>query len=181
MTAVLFQFHCEAREMVDRAAEWAQTYEFRVAAERFFPDYRILALESNDMSEAYATLGQIDRLALRRGRFDLTATRTHWFVERNPDSLFLGVVQPTDGELRGSWLEGATQDEELLRTWRRILRGLKASMHKGASIRGMTGIVRAAPSYRHTAGAHLLAVQGVHMVSVPGGPEYLFDDLAFPA
>jgi hypothetical protein len=181
MTAVLFQFHGEARELIDRAAEWTQTYDFRVAAERFFPEYRILGLTSNDVSEAYTNLGQIDRLTLRRGELDLTATRTHWFVERNPDSLFLGVAWPTDGELRGSWLEGATQDEELLRTWRRILRGMKGSMHIGASIRGKTGIVQAAPSYRHTAGAHLLAAQGVHMVSVPGGPEYLFDDLSVPA
>ena len=167
--------------MIDGAGEWAETYGFRVAAEQFFPDYRILALKSHDLTEAYTNLGQIDRLALRRGEFDLTATRTHWFVARNSDCLFLSVDWHTEDQLRESWLEGATQDDELLRTWRRILRGMKASMHKGASLRGLTGIVAAAPAHRHTAGAHLLAEQGVRMVAAHGGPEYLFDDLSLPA
>jgi hypothetical protein len=181
MTAVQFQFHGEAREMLDRAAEWAEMNAFRVAVERFFPDYRVLALKSHDVSEAYANLGQINRLALRRDEFDLTATKTHWFVERNPDSLFLSVEWPSDDGLRESWLEGATQDDDLLRTWRRIIRGIKASMHKGASVRGWTGIVAAAPAHRHTAGAHQLAENGVRMLAGAGGTEYLFDDISFPA
>lgn len=181
MTAVQFQFHGEALEMIDLAVEWAETYDFRVAAERFFPDYRnFRALRSHDVSEAYRSLGQIDRLALRRGDFDLTATRTHWFVERNADCLFLSVDWPADGELRESWLEGATEDDELLRTWRRILRGFKASMHQGASVRGMTGMVAAAPAHRHTAGAHALAEQGTRMLAVAGTAEYLFNDLSLP-
>ena len=36
MTAVQFQFHGEAREMIDLAAGWAETERFQVAAERFF-------------------------------------------------------------------------------------------------------------------------------------------------
>jgi hypothetical protein len=111
----------------------------------------------------------------------MTATKTHWFVERNADCLFLSVQWPSDDRLRESALEGATQDEELLRTWRRMLRGLKASMHKGASVRGWTGIVAAAPAHRHTAGAHQLAEQGVRMLAVAGGTEYLFEDLSLPA
>ena len=167
--------------MIDLAAHWADTYGFRVAVERFFPDYRILALKSHDVSEAYAKLGQLDRLALRRGEFDLTATKTHWFVERNADSLFLSVAWPSDDGLRESWLEGATQDDELLRTWRRILRGIRAPMHKGASVRGWTGIVGPAPAHRHTVGAHQLAEQGVSMFAGAGETEYVFDDLSSSA
>jgi hypothetical protein len=181
MTAVQFQFHGEPREMLDTAAEWAERYEFRIAVERFFPSYRILALTSHDVSEACANLGQIDRLALRRDEFDLTATKTHWFVDRNADSLFMSVEWPSDDGLRESWLEGATQDDELLRTWRRIIRGIKSSMHKGASVRGRTGVVAAAPAHRHTVGAHQLAEQGVRMLAGAGGTEYLFDDISFPA
>jgi hypothetical protein len=53
-------------------------------------------------------------------------------------------------------------------------------MHAGARVHGPTGKSTAAPSHRHTIGAHRLAESGVTMLAVAGGARYEFDDLAPP-
>jgi hypothetical protein len=173
--SVQLQFHAEGHEMLELAATWADEYGFRVAAERFFPDYRVVEVDTRD-EQAFGKLDHVDRVAFARQQFDLTASTTQAFV--NADVLFVSVEWPIDGVLRESALGGSTDDDQLLRTWRRIIRRLRQSMHKGASTRGWTGIAGTAPAHRHTLGAHRLAEQGIRMLGPAGGTEFLFDDLS---
>lgn len=179
MTMVRLQFHAEASEMIDLAVKWAETYGFRLAAEQFFPDYRVVELTTDNPAEAYEKVDQIRRIAFRRGEFDLTASTTHQFVTRNEDCLYLSIQWPTEEGLRESAIGGVTDDKDLLRAWRQMIRELKTSMHKGAVIRGWTGITGPAPAHRHTVGAHKLAERGVKMLAVAGGSQFLFDDVSF--
>ena len=175
LTSVILQFHAEGGEMVDLARKWANEYGFRVGVEQFFPAYR--ALEVNPKSDqAFDRLHQVDRVSLARGPFDLTAPSAHRFVAT--DVLYLDIEWPRDEGLREGAIRGSTHDDELLRTWRRMIRQMVKSMHKGAALRGWTGLAGKASAHKHSAGAHRLAEQGVRMLAVAGGTEFLFDDLS---
>jgi hypothetical protein len=176
MTSVQLQFHGEASELIETAKGWANRYEFRLAAERFFPEYR--PFELADIADAGNGLGSVDRLALGRRPFNLTPTRTHEFVARNPDCLFVSVEWPTSDGLRESAFDGGTTDMDLLRIWRRMLREAKSMMHKGAVIRNWySSATYPVPSHLHTVGAHNLASQGIKMLAAAGSIAYLFDDV----
>ena len=179
MTRVQLQFHAEAREMIELAARWAETYRWHVAIEQCFPDYRVVVLDTYAANEAYERLDKVDRVAVRPSEFDLTATGTHQFVVRNIDCLFLDVEWPAKNGLRESALGGATDDEELLRTWRRMIRAMQKPMHKGAVVRSWVATL-ALPAHLHTPGAHELAARGVRMLAAAGGNDYEFDDLVEP-
>lgn len=178
MTSVQLQFHGEARELIELAATWAAEHDLHLSAEVFFPDYVVRELSSLSAIEAFEKLGQVRRVAIGRGEFDLTPTRTHHFVEQNRESLFVTIDWPTKDGLRESAFDGRTDDEDLLRLWRRLIRQAKAAMHKGAVTRGPTGITGSRPAHRHTVGAHKLAEQGVRMLGVAGGTAFIFDDVA---
>ncbi len=178
MTAVQLQFHAEAREMIDIAFEWAQRYGFRLAAEEYFPDYRAVQLTKGRRGDG-ETFRQVRRIALGRREFDLAGSTTHQFVTRNEDCLSLSIHWPTKEGLRELSLGGVTEQVDLLKSWRRMIREAKASMHKGAVIHGrLSGITSPVPAHRHTAGAHELAERGVRMLAVAGGNEYRFDDVS---
>jgi hypothetical protein len=178
MTSVLLQFHAQGGEIIDLARNWADEYGFRLAVEQFFPDYRAVEVDLQS-DTAFEKLHQVRRVSLGRGPLDLTASTAHRFV--TPDVLYLDIQWPTDQGLREGALGGSTDDDQLLRMWRRMIRQLVKSMHKGASTLGWTGIVGPAPAHKHTAGAHRLAEQGVRMLASAGSTEYLFDDVLLSA
>jgi hypothetical protein len=164
--------------MIDLAFEWAERYGFRLAAETFFPDYRAVGLTSDDRSYVRDRFNEVRRIALGQREFDLAASTTHDFVTRNEDCLYLSIDWPTEEGMRESFLGGVTDQIDLLNIWRRMIRELKVSMHKGAVVHGrLSAITSPLPAHRHTIGAHELAEQGVRMLAAAGGNEYRFDDL----
>jgi hypothetical protein len=179
MNRVQLQFHAEASEMIELAARWAETFGLRLAAEQYSPDYRVVVLQTRDSNEAHARLDRVDRIAIGPGDFDLTATTTHQFVTRNVDCLYLDVESETNGGLRESAIGGATENVDLLRTWRRTIRAMKKPMHRGAVVRSWAATLTLL-AHLHTPGAHVLAARGVRMLSAAGGNDYVFDDLAEP-
>jgi hypothetical protein len=179
MAGVQLQFHAEASEMIELAARWAETYGLQLAAEQYFPDYRVVVLQTRDSKEARARLDGVDRIAIGPGDFDLTATTAHQFVTRNTDCLYLDVESPTNYGLRESAIGGATENVDLVRTWRRMIRAMKKPMHKGAVVRSWAAALTL-PAHMHSPGAHVLAARGVRMLAVAGGNDYVFDDLVEP-
>lgn len=179
MKKVQIQFHADAREMIDRAVDWARTHDLSIAAEEFFPAYRAFGLLDQDVARELPSFERIDRLALKGGRFDLTATTAQQFVSMNEGSLFLSIDWPTKDGVRESALGGVTNDPELLRTWRLIINDFKRSAHRGAVIRAaFSAATSPVATHLHTVGAHELAQQGTKMLAAAGSNEYIFDDVS---
>ena len=159
LSTVSFQFHAHGNEVMELAQRWADDYGFAIAAEQFWPAYRVVAAQN---TKALAQLERVDRIAVGPTEFDVTALRTHQFVGFNPGHLFLDVEMPTQQGLQESAVSGATDDPELLRLWRRLIRAERESMHKGARVQSFDRVRSAPlPNHRHTSGAHALAEQGV--------------------
>jgi hypothetical protein len=177
--ATRFQFHVDPDEAWELACRWASEYGLSLAAEQYFPEYRVAAV-TLDASECVGTDGleRIDRAALSRRPPDLEGTTTHEFVTRNEDCLYLSIGRYADGTLRESALSGDTDDPDTLRIWRRLIRRARSEMHKGAAARSPhSRSVQRLPNHRHTSGAHALAVRGVRMLAFAGTTEYVFDDV----
>ena len=169
-----FQFHATSEELVELARSWRDAHGLRLAAEQLFPDWHVIAVDGQESREQ---LGTIDRLALRREPFDLTATTDRAFTSSNPNSLYIQLAKVTRNELGEAMIGGYTIDPAEAELWRRLIGKVRAASHKGASVRNWAA-TRRLLSHRHTTGAHRLAEDGVRMVAFPGvGTEYLFDDL----
>jgi hypothetical protein len=180
MPATTFQFHADPGEAWELACGWASEYGLELAAEQYFPDYRVVAV-SPDAGKCpeVERLERIDRAALCRRAPDLGATTMHEFVTRNEDCLYLAIGRCGDGALRESALSGHTDDPETLRIWRRLIRRARSEMHRGAEARSPhSGHGQHLPNHRHTSGAHELAARGVRMLGIAGSTEYVFDDIA---
>jgi hypothetical protein len=171
---VRFQFHATPEELVDLARSWRDAHDLHLAGEQFFPDWHVFALEGDELLER---LDAIDRLALRRNKFDLMATTANAFTEGNPGSFYIHVQKVTGNELGEAAIGGYTSDPAEADLWRRLIRKVRAACHKGASVKNWAAGAKV-PSHRHTTGAHRLAERGMRMVAFPGGgTEYTFDDL----
>lgn len=180
MSATTFQFHADPHEAWELACRWASEYGLRLAAEQFFPDYRVAAFAPDAGASIEAQgLQQIDRLVLCKGTPDLHASTTHEFVTRNQDCLYFSIGQKTDGAVRESALSGQTEDQDMLQIWKQLIRRARSEMHKGAEVRDpYSGRTRRLPNHRHTSGAHELFARGVRMLAAAGSTEYIFDDVA---
>ena len=178
MAGVGLQFHAEPRELLGLAGGWAARDGLRVGVERFFPEYSAVEIVAAELSDVAARGEKVDRLLLAVGRLDVRAGSALEMLERNPEFLALLIGTHTDDGLRESWLHGRADGGETLRLWRRIVRRARDGMHRGAHVHGVnTGAVAPRPSHRHTPGAHALAEQGVTMLALAGGNEYVFDDV----
>jgi hypothetical protein len=170
-----FQFHATPEELVDLARAWRDAHGLHVAAEHFFPDWRVWSLDKSTKHSAQPRT--IDRLALRRQAFDLTATTDRAFAQRNLGSLFITVGRLMSNELGESSIGGYTSDPAEIGLWRRLIRKVRADSHKGATIHNWATSGHLA-SHRHTTGAHRMAEQRVRIVQFKGGGnEYTFDDI----
>jgi hypothetical protein len=174
VTGIGFQFHAPPEELVDLARAWRDAHGLHLAAEHFFPDWRVWSL---DQSETYSGQhGTIDRLALRRQAFDLTATTARAFTQGNPGSLYITVGTLMNNELAESSIGGYSSDPAEIGLWRRLIRKVRTDSHKGATVHNWATSGHL-PSHRHTTGAHRMAEQGVRIVQFKGGNEYTFDDI----
>jgi hypothetical protein len=177
MPRIQIQFHAAPDEALGLATQWARDHDLTVVAEQFFPDYQAVAVPGGEVSGMGGKLTRVDRVALCRRDPDLAATAAHEFVSRNPGCLFLSIGPRDDDGLRESALGGATDDDDTLRAWRRIVKQAKAGMHQGAAVRNPhSGVAQRVPKHLHTPGAHELAEQGVTMLAAAGWNRYEFDD-----
>ena len=178
MGGVGFHFHAESRELVGLAEGWAARDGLVVAVERFFPDYVVEMVDGAEVASAVVRIGEVDRVVFGLASLDVRAGSSLEMLDRNPECMALLIGRLGSEGLRESWLHGRAGDEGTQRLWRRIVRRERARMHRGARVRGVnTGIVEPQPSHRHTPGAHALAEQGVTMLALAGGNEYVFDDV----
>lgn len=174
-TGVDFQFHATPEELVDLARAWRDAHDLHLAAEHFFPDWSVWALDRSEKpSEQHH---EINRLALRREAFDLTATTGWAFTQGNPGSLYITVGTLMNNELEESGIGGYASDPAEIGLWRRLIRKVRTDSHKGATVHNWATSGHL-PSHRHTTGAHRMAEQGVRIVQFKGGNEYTFDDIA---
>jgi hypothetical protein len=171
---VVFQFHATPEELIDLARSWRDAHDLHLAAEHFFPDWRVCLLDRPEQHTGQHET--IDRLALRRLPFDLTATTGWRFAKSNPGSLFVTVGTVMSNELAESGIGGYTSDPAEMGLWRRLIRKVRTDSHKGATVHNWATRGHL-PSHRHTAGAHRMAEQGVRIVQFKGGNEYTFDDI----
>ena len=177
VAGVAFQFHSTPEELIDLARSWRDAHDLHLAAEHFFPDWRVCSLDRPETHSGEH--GTINRLALRRQAFDLTATRGIAFTQGNPGSLFITVGRLMSNELAESSIGGYTHDPTEVDLWRRLIRKVRTDSHKGATVHNWAATGHL-PSHRHSAGAHRMAEQGVRIVQFKGGNEYTFDDVPAP-
>ena len=178
MAKVQLQFHADPHEAVELGLMWAGEHGLAAVAERFFPRYE--AVEGTGSAAGLIRrLGSVDRVALCRDAPDVTATSAHEFAARNADCLFLMIGGRSEEGVRESALGGVSEDPELLRTWRSLVRRAGAAMHSGATVRNpMSDRETRKPAHLHSPGAHELARNGVPMLASAGWNEYTFDDCA---
>ena len=177
MPKIQFQFHADRSEAVSLGVMWARAHALRPVVEQFFPAYQALEVSDDEPSTIVRKLHQIDRVAMCRTDPDLTVSTAHEFVSRNPDCLFLSIGSHGEDGLRESALGGVTEERDMHKLWRDLIRAAKSAMHTGARVRDpASGAENEAPTHLHTPGAHELAARGVPMLAVAGWNEFKFDD-----
>jgi hypothetical protein len=181
MRDVQRQFHAADSEMLEWAVRWATDNDWNVVVERFFPSYRAVACSPRDLQAVARSIGEVRRVSIGPRKPMLDIATSHKLVGANPDRLWMLLGGLGDEGLREASVSGGTQDVATLKTWRGLLRIANAEMHAGARVHGLSGESAAAPSHRHTIGAHRLAESGVTMLAVAGSVRYEFDDLVPPS
>jgi hypothetical protein len=174
---IRLQFHVDPGEALELAAGWASELQLKVALEKFFPLYRVVASAADDLLATAGQLGGIDRVTICPQDPHLGARTTYEFVALNPGCLFFLISRLDDRGLPESALDADTQHTSSP-PWGRLIRTAKAQMHKGAMARAESGAADHWPSHLHTRGAHELAEQGVTMLAIAGTVVYEFDDVA---
>ncbi len=177
MRHVQRQFHAVEAELLTWAERWATGNGWNVIVEQFFPEHRAVGCDPSRLASITHAMPGVRRLSVGPREPVVKVDPTHALEDANPDRLWIliGALSP-DG-LREASVTGGTDDPQLLRTWRALLRGANGEMHAGARLRGPTGEIATNPNHRHTVGAHRLAASGVTMLAVAGGVRYEFTDI----
>jgi hypothetical protein len=176
MAKISLQFHGDPTELQELAATWAREFNLNMAVEQFFPDYRAIPVVDADLGTVPDSL-KVRRVSFGLEPLDVGASSAHDFMARNPHSLTLTLETPTSEGLRQSALGAMTEDEESLRTWRRVIRKAKASMHKGASVvNPHSGARQQVKDHYYTDGAWRLARSGgIKMLAAAGWNRFEFN------
>lgn len=174
MVMISLQFHGDAAELLALAETWAREFNLNMAVEQLFPDYRAIPVADADLRTVPDSL-KVRRVSFGLEPLDVGASTAQDFMARNPDSLTLMLGTPSFEGLRQSALGAVTDDETSLRTWRRVMRKAKASMHKGASVvNPRSGARQHVKDHYYTDGAWRLARSGVKMLAAAGWNRFEF-------
>ena len=158
--------------------EWARDFGTFMAAEEFFPVYKVQNLDL-DSSTLLDSLKGADRLALNRDKFDVNAATTGEFLEKNNNLLTVAVQDVRSEGLRESLLTVYSESPETLAMWRKMLARAKASMFTGATVFSpFNGVSASAPrGHRYSSGARALAEDGVTLLAIAGNVEFKLNSL----
>jgi hypothetical protein len=177
MRQVQRQFHAVRAELLGWAELWATGNGWNVIVEQFFPEYRAVECDPSRLETLTNAVPRVDRLGVGPREPVLNVDKAHALVGANPDRLWILIGALSPAGLREASVAGGTDDPELLKTWRALLRRANGEMHAGARLRGLTGVTAEDPNHRHTVGAHRLAASGVTMLAIAGGVRYEFTDM----
>jgi hypothetical protein len=173
MTRVQLQFHAVADELLALADEWMGSHGLHGVVQRFSPDFLVRPVA------AASALGDVRRICLRASPMDTSADSPAGFLAANPGCLVIDIGPRCEEGLRESSLAGVTDDADVLKLWRKLVRETTKRTHGGATVvNPQTGARQPWPKSHHTEGAHELAASGIPMLAVAGWVRYEFDDLA---
>jgi hypothetical protein len=174
MAKTSLQFHGEPTELLEMAAKWARDHQLSMAVEQFWPDARVVPVPDGDLAAIPESM-RVDRVWLSVKPLD-TYGPADEFADRNPDPLVLTLGKLSPDGLEESMAGAVTDDDAIMRVWRKILRKTRSELHKGAAVvNRRTGNRGEYPHHAYTEGALRLARDGVKMLVFSGNAnEYEF-------
>jgi len=171
------QFHADPAELLSMLPAWTEDLPVHLAAERFFPTYKAIAVKNGDLDRAMSELDHIDRVLVCLKPVAAPADSSVEFHEMNRGCFLITLGYDVSEGLREGAFSADTDDLAELKAWRKILARAKASMRRGAfAVNPRTGAKQAMRNHYFTEGARTLARQGVPMLAMAGSNRYEFID-----
>lgn len=171
MAKINVQFHGLPKELVAFAEACAIEYKLFSVGMVFFPDFKATKIEDfNDLQDAE----NINRICLSITKPDLSAKSALEFSRKNPDSLSLSIGKYNKEGLGESGLGAQTDNEEALKTWKKIVKKLKSITSVGAwAVSPHTGAKIFNKNHRYTEAAKKIADKGVTIKPIAGGNYFI--------
>lgn len=178
MSSISNQFHALPEELFYLVTTWVKEFDFRIVEMQLFPEFRVAELHSIANLEG-SVIKQEETYSICLGLLppDLSIDSRLGFFEKNPDYLVLNIGRLTKEGLRESFLSGMTNDQNLIKIWRKLVRHLRKETFTGlwattpdASAKGFY------KNARFTKGARELANNGTKLLSSGLWVYYVIDE-----
>ena len=164
MTKMGFQFHADPAEFDRLVGDWIDGLDFEVAAEIFWPSYQVLSVDGSTVGTGGLEVPGLSRVVLSRIPIDVHVSTSREFLQKNFGCLTILVGRLTSEGLSEAFLSAASDDPEDLVVWRKMIRRVNKSMHRGGVVvNTWSGARQENTSHRYTAGALTLFERGVAM------------------
>ena len=164
MTKMGFQFHADPAELDQLVGDWMEGLDFEVAAEIFGPPYQVLSVDGSTVGTGGLEVPGLNRVVLSRVPIDVHVSTSRAFLQKNPGCLTIFAGDLTPEGLTEAFLNVSSDDPEDLAVWRKMIRRVNKSMHRGGVVvNTFSGARHENTSHRYTAGALTLFERGVVM------------------
>ena len=174
MSSINVQFHALREELFHFIENWSKSFNFYIIQVKLFPETSAhLVPDFNEFKENDLRTQETDFIYLGLSPPDLSITKNHDFLDKNPNYLNIHLGKISDEGLRESSVGGITNDSEVLKIWKKITANVRKETSTGLWIINPVlmkkGFEKRA---RFTQGAYNLAKNGVKLLPAAGWNYY---------
>jgi hypothetical protein len=176
VSRIRLQFHATAQEVAtELVPRWLAGNDYFFALRR--EDGSIVDREGKPGPlSTDGSLDEVTEVLIRLKPFEPVGGSALDFLRANDGILVVSLPKERDRTLREASIGSVAEDPMSVEVWRTAVQRAKRELKSGAMAVGMDGKRVVDPRHRFTDGAAALWKQGVRMLAVAGGVEYLLDD-----
>src|SRR5262245_4334152 len=135
MGSVNKQFHALREELLPLINSWKEEFGFHLVTMQLFPETVTFEIDSfNDLDNLPIKLEDVYSVFLCLNTPNIMVKHKYDFALKNTDVLNVDLGKLNGESLGESWLNGTTQDEQVLKIWQKIGRRFNKITMSGAWI-----------------------------------------------
>lgn len=177
MAKINIQFHSKDSEIIAFIKECISEFQLYAVSMRFKPEFTAELVDAVDINDEFFKENNIESIYFLLNKPSMPIKNERSFLSENPGSLSIEIGNQTEKGLNESCLSVMTDDQDLLKCWRKIANKLKKITFAGAwSVNPHTSAKSFFKNHRYTSGAKELEVNGIKMLPAAGWNIYKFSE-----
>ena len=169
MLNTVVQFHASPEEICTLCDDWITKFSLSFCAIRYFPFEAIFIDQADLRHPATLQKQKIREIILTPSQPEIRAQLGGEFFDKNPDFIRIRIGRYDGESLHESSVSAYSEDDEIARSWRKIIKELKQATKAGAkAINPDSGASVRVRDHRYSVGAMQLQNEGIAMKPLGG-------------